>query len=192
MMKILKVIIPLLLIILLLAFLSGYRFTALSAAKSHAFLTKDAELMDQYEIGSTDVFLFKSDVEQEYRTVLTQKSGVFFSSRASMYIPYSTDEIQTVGGASFNYEKDAGSFISVVSNDEEVAYIEVGVEPNIERKEIKKGERISFLFPFSEQIDFLNPTAYDKDGNELYYHGYPRDTNVFKHEEFKWHKTGEQ
>lgn len=109
-----------------------------------------------------------------------------------MYIPYSTDEIQTVGGASFNYEKDAGSFISVVSNDEEVAYIEVGVEPNIERKEIKKGERISFLFPFSEQIDFLNPTAYDKDGNELYYHGYPRDTNVFKHEEFKWHKTGEQ
>jgi len=81
MMRILKVIIPLLFVILLLDFLSGYRFTALSAAKSHAFLTKDAELMEQYEIGSTGVFLLKSDVEQEYRTVLTQKSGVFHSSR---------------------------------------------------------------------------------------------------------------
>ncbi|WP_249316622.1 hypothetical protein [Bacillus sp. FJAT-50079] len=71
-------------------------------------------------------------------------------------------------------------------------YIEVGVEPNIERKEIKKGERVSFLFPYSEQIDFLNPTAFNKDGEMLYYFGYPKDANVFRVEEFKWHEINRQ
>lgn len=89
---------------------------------------------------------------------------------------------------SFTSENDEITFLSVISNDEEVAYIEVGIEPNIERKEINKGERVSFLFPFSEQIDYLNPTAFDKDGKRLYYYGFPKDTNVIKTEDYKWHK----
>jgi hypothetical protein len=47
--------------------------------------------------------------------------------------------------------------MSVLSNDEKVAYIEAGVEPHVERREVSKGERVTFLFPFSEQIDKLNP-----------------------------------
>lgn len=37
-------------------------------------------------------------------------------------------------------KKDAATLLSVVSNDEKVVYIEAGVAPNIERKEIHKSE----------------------------------------------------
>ncbi len=104
-----KVVLPLLIISILLFFISGYRFTALSAAKSHYFLSKDTELMEQYDTGSSVIFLFKNDKEKIYQTVLSEKSGVFFRSSVSTEIPYSSDEIQTVGGISATTENDAVS-----------------------------------------------------------------------------------
>lgn len=187
-MKKLIFVVPLLILIIFIFFISGYRFTALSAAKSHSFLSKDAELIEQYDTGSSFIFLFKSDEEEIYQTVLSEKSDVLFRGSVSTNIPYSSDKIQTVGGISVTTENDAATLLSVISHDEEVAYIEAGVDPYVERKEISKGERISFLFPFSEQIDFLYPTAFNKDGKKLYYYGYPKDTNVFRSEDFKWHK----
>lgn len=186
------VVIPVFIVITLIFFLSEYRFTALSAAKNNAFLSKDAELIEHYDTGSSVVFLFKSDEEEMYHTLLSEKSGVFFRSSVSTNIPYSSDKIQTVGSISVTTENHESTLLSVISYDEEVAYIEAGVEPNVERKEINKGERISFLFPFSEQIHLLNPTAFNKDGKKLYYYGYPKDTNVLKSEDLKWHKIDEQ
>ncbi len=188
-MKKLMIIFPVLLVIVFIFFISGFRFTAVSSAKNHSFLANDSELIDEYKIGSSVISLFKSDKEKIYRTVLTEKNTFFYQSKVSTYTPYSSDKIQTVGGISIATENTTATFISIVSNDEEVSYIQVGVEPNVERKEISKGERISFLFPFSEQIDFLYPTAFNKDGKMLYYFGYPKDTNVFKSEDFKWHKV---
>ena len=180
---------PWLVVIVLLFLISGgYRFTALSAAKSNTFISKDAELMGQYDMGSSVLFLFKSDEEERYQTVLSEKLGVFYRSSSSTYIPYSSDKIQTVGGMSVTTSNDEATFLSVISYDEEVAYIEAGVEPNMERKEIKKGERISFLFPFSEQIDFLYPAAFNNDGKKLYYYGYPKDTTIIRSDDLKWHK----
>jgi len=188
-MKKLILIIPFLFIIV---FIGGYRFTALSAAKSHSFLSKDAELMEQYETASSVISLFRNNEEQIYQTVLSEKSGVFFRGSVSTNIPYSSDKVRTVGGISATTENDAVTLLSIISYDEDVAYIEAGVEPNVERKAISKGERISFLFPFNEQLDFLNPTAFNKDGKKLYYYGYPKDTNVFKSEDYKWHKIDEK
>ncbi|MBT2637599.1 hypothetical protein [Bacillus sp. ISL-39] len=191
-MKKLIFITPFLFIIIFIVFIGGYRYTALSAAKSHSFLSKDAELMEQYETDSSVISLFRNNEEQIYQTVLSEKSGVFFRGSVSTNIPYSSDKVQTVGGISATTENDAVTLLSVISYDEDVAYIEAGVEPNVERKAISKGERISFLFPFSEQLDFLYPTAFNKDGKKLYYYGYPQDTNVFKSEDYKWHKIDEK
>jgi hypothetical protein len=191
-MKKLILIIPFLFIIIFIVFIGGYRFTALSAAKSHSFLSKDAELMEQYETDSSVISLFRNNEEQIYQTVLSEKSGVFFRGSVSTNIPYSSDKVQTVGGISATTENDAVTLLSVISYDEDVAYIEAGVEPYVERKAISKGERITFLFPFNEQLDFLNPTAFNKDGKKLYYYGYPKDTNVFKSEDYKWHKIDEK
>lgn len=185
-------VIPIIILTILIFYLSGYRFTSLCAAKNNSFLSKDAELVEKYNTGSLFIFLFKSDKDEQYQTVLSEKSGLLFRSSATTYIPYSSDKLQTVGGMSYASENGEFTFLSIVSNDEKVAYIEAGEEPEIERKEINKGERISFLYPFSEQIDFLNPTAFDKDGKKLYYYGYSKDTNVFRTEDLRWHKIEEQ
>lgn len=184
--------IPLLIVIALIFYISGYRFTALSAAKSHSFLSKDAELVEQFDTGSSVLFLFKSDEEKLYRTVRSEKSGVFFRSSASTFIPYSSDKIQTVGGISFTTNNDAVTLLSVISYDEDVAYIEMGVEPNVERKEVNKGERISFLFPFSKGLVLLYPIALNKDGKILYYYGYPKDSNISHSEDIKWYRVDGQ
>jgi hypothetical protein len=190
-MKKLILITPFLFLIIFIVFIGSYRFTALNAAKSHSFLSKDAELMEQYETDSSVIFLFRNNEEEIYQTVLSEKSGVLFRGSVSTNIPYSSDKVQTVGGISATTENDAVTFLTVISHDEDVAYIQAGVEPNVERKAISKGERISFLFPFSEQLDFLYPTALNKDGKKLYYYGYPKDTNVFKSGDYKWHKIDE-
>ena len=184
--------IPLLIAVLLICFINGYRFTAIGAAKSHSFLPKDAELVEQFDTGSSVLFLFKSDEEEVYYTVLTEKSGVFYRGNSSTHIPYSTDKIQTVGGMSFTSADDEASLLSVISYDDEIAYIEAGTETDVERKEINKGERISFLFPYSEQLDFLYPRALNKEGEILYYYGYPKNTNVTYSGDLKWYRVDGQ
>ena len=179
-------------VIISIFFISGYRFTALSAAQNNAFLTKDVELIEQYNTGSSVIFLFENDEEEIYETILSEKSGVFFHRSSATYIPDSSDKIKTIGAISFTIESDSATLLSVISHDEEIAYVEAGVEPNIKRKEINTGERVDFLFPFSEQIDFLHPSAFNKAGNKLYYYGYPKETNVWKSEDLKWHKIDVQ
>lgn len=181
-------ILPLFVVIVFIFYIDGQRFTALSAAESHDFLSKDAELVEKYEIGSSAIFLFKSDGEKMYRTVLSEKSGMFFRSSVSTYFPYSSDELQTVASASFMTEKEEATLLSVISYDEKVAYIEAGLETNIVRKQIEPGERVTFLFPFIEQLNFLEPTAFNKEGEKLYYYGYPKDTNIHRVEDIRWHK----
>lgn len=91
----------LIMVIIFILFFSGYRFTALSAAKSHNFLPEDADLLEQHDIGSAIIFLFKSDKEEMYHTVLSEKKGFFYHSGVSTYTPFSSDKIQTIGGISF-------------------------------------------------------------------------------------------
>jgi hypothetical protein len=180
-------ILPLLFVIVFIFILSGYRITALSAAKSHAFLPVDAELLEQHDTGSSVIFIFKSDKEEKYRTVLAEKKGMFYRSRSSTFTPYRSDSIQTFGGFSFITKNDEASVFSVISYDEEVAYIEAGVEPNRVRKEIRTGEPVTFIFTFSKQLYQLNPVATNKAGEELYYYGY---LNLY--EDIKWHKIDGQ
>ncbi|QOR67326.1 hypothetical protein IM538_04080 [Cytobacillus suaedae] len=180
-------IVPLLVVIILIFMISGYRFTALSAAKSHAFLPADAELLEQHDTGSSVIVIFKSDKEEKYRTLLAEKKGMFYICRHSTFTPYRSDSIQTFGGFSFITKNDEASVFSVISYDEEVAYIEAGVEPNRERKEIRTGVPVTFIFSYSKQLDQLNPVATNKEGEELYYYGY---LNLY--EDIKWHKIDGQ
>ncbi|MBM6619605.1 hypothetical protein [Bacillus suaedaesalsae] len=175
-------------VVLLFLMISGYRFTALSAANANSFLSNDAELMEEYTTSSYKIFLFKSDIDKQYQSVLSEKFWLFYRSPLSTNIPYSSDNIQTIGGISITTEDDAATMLSVISHDDEVAYIEAGDEHHTERKNVTKGERISFLFPFSQQIDHLHATAYNQNGKPLYYYGYPKSTNVFRSEDLKWHK----
>jgi hypothetical protein len=163
------------LVIFMILMGNGYRFTPSSAAKSSDGFAKDAELMDEYHLESFDIFLFKSDEEEKYQTVLSEKKGILYKSPATTNIPYTSGNLQTVGYLMYSSKKGTVAMISVISKDEEVAYIEVGVEPKVRRKEVTIGERISFLFSFHAPSELQYLTAYNKEGKRLYFFGYPED-----------------
>jgi hypothetical protein len=192
-MKKLRFIIPLLFVIIFILFISGYRFTALSAANNNSFLTKDDELIDEFDTGKSQIFLYKNEKEGIYRTVLTERTAFLYYSNSSTFIPNNTNLIRTIGGMSVTSKNDEFSLLVVESYDKEVAYIEAGKEENRIRKYVKDGERIHFLFPYSIQIDLLNAVAANKDDEVLYYFGYPGNaTHINLNKDLIWRKIDEQ
>ncbi|MCA1060098.1 hypothetical protein LCL96_14260 [Rossellomorea aquimaris] len=70
-----------------------------------------------------------------------------------------------------------------------MAYIEAGIGADRKRKAVEEGQRVSFLFPYSQQVDQLDAKAFDESGQELYYYGYPKEAvNIFDDKDLKWHE----
>ena len=183
-MKKIRLVSSLIFICLVFFIFSGYRFTPLTAAKANTFVTKDYELIGEYKNDSSIFYLFKSDEKQEYMTVYVNKSNFFYRSSVSTLIPYSKDSLQTIGGMSVQFKDDQATVFVVHSMDETVDSIILDLEFGIEKKAISKDETVYFLLPFTKQIDQLKAKALDKEGNELYYYGYEKDT----FDNLKWHK----
>lgn len=180
----------LLIILLMFVVISGYRFTALSAAKSNTFVSNSSVLLEQWDTGSSSLFLFKDDKEETYRIALSEKKGFLYISRVSTYVPYSDDDIKTIGGMSYRTGNEEFTLLIIESNVNEVAFIEAGRKLEREKQKINQGERISFLFPYSKQIDRLNTLALNEDGEKLYYFGYPENKNqIDLNKDLRWHKS---
>lgn len=190
-MKKLNWLLPILLVLIVFYFISGYRFTALNAAESNSSLMEGSKLIDRFEQDAFTLFIFENEENQIYQTVLAEKKGIFYDSQISSYYPYYNDPIKLVGGMSVGTENIEFSFISAVSRDEEIAYIEAGIEPDIERKEVSVDERVYFYLDEMVQITSLNPVAYNEQGEALYYFGYPEGENNLKIEDFRWHEVEE-
>ncbi|MCD8510427.1 MAG: hypothetical protein LRY73_11560 [Bacillus sp. (in: Bacteria)] len=173
--------------------LTGYRFTPLSAAKGNPFISSDYELIDEFHGETAFLYLFKSEEEEMYRTVLSEREGIFYRSPVSISIPMTYNQIRTIGAmSSANDNGESFSLLVIESFDEDVAYIEAGRELKRERQEVKKGESVTFLFPYSKQIDHLNAIAFNEDGEKLYYYGYPNNQIFPNYKDLKWYPyTGE-
>ena len=183
-----KVVITVLILCVLIFIVLGYRFTPSSAAKSNAFVSNDYELIEQYKVGPDVIFLFKSDEKKEYRTVVAYKKNLFYQSNYSTVIPFSSDAIQTIGGISYHLNNEGATLLVVKSDDEEVSYIEIETELGVEKKQIKQGETIHFLLPYSVQLDNLNASAFNQVGQKLFYYGYINDNNIHLND-LKWYKV---
>ena len=164
----------------------GYRFSSENAAKSNAFITKNYQLFASYKTGPFGVFLFKSNVNRMYRTVISQRHGIFYRSNVSVFIPFRSGALETVGYFNDSTSDHGFTFMSFKSNSNNVAYIEAGIKPNREIKEIKKGQTVFFLL--DQYVHEPDIEAFDAQGKELYYFGYPKNTSIFTSNSFKWHK----
>lgn len=165
---------------------SGYRFSAKNAAKSNPYITKNYQLFASYKTGPFGIFLFKSNVNRMYRTVLSQRHGIFYRSNVSVSIPYQLGALETVGYFNDSTPDHGFTFMSFKSNSNNVAYLEAGEKTNHEIKEIKKGQTVFFLF--DKYLWKPDVKAFDSQGRELYYYGYPNNTSVFTVNSFKWHR----
>jgi hypothetical protein len=73
-----KFVIPLLIVIVMIFFISGYRFSALSAAKSNSFIANDAKLLEKYNSVSS-VFFYLRAMKKRCIKLYILKSQVCFS-----------------------------------------------------------------------------------------------------------------
>ena len=168
---------------------SGYRFSPENAAKSNAFITRNYQLFASYKTGPFGIFLFKSNANRMYRTVLSKRNGIFYRSNVSVSIPYQSGALETVGYFNDSTHDHGFTFMSFKSNSNNVAYIEAGVKPNRKKEEIIKGQTVAFLF--DQYVSAPNVIAFNAQERELYYFGYLKNTSIFTDDSFKWHKFHE-
>ena len=170
----------------------GYRFTPLSAAKAHSFITKDDELIGEFKDDLSIFYLFKNDKEQQYRTVYVQKKLFVYVSNISTYIPFSDDPIQTIGGMSIYNKANSATLFVVHSLDENINSIQIENENLTEKKTVPSNGIVYFLEPYSKPITQLYPIALNKNDEPIYYFGYEKNNSKENSHvtlaNLKWHK----
>jgi hypothetical protein len=173
--------------LLFVGYMSGYRFDGLSAAKANAFVPKDSILLDEVKYGWGSVYIFNSS-EKPVTAISIKTLGFLWSSRMSSYHYHREDPVQTIGGVSLNNPREKSTVISILVKDPEVSYLEVGPEGNRVTKESRIGEPITFAWDEAVQLDRLYPKAFDKNGNLLYEYRYAI-SNFTRQEDLRWYPT---
>ncbi|WP_432664727.1 hypothetical protein R9X47_00610 [Wukongibacter baidiensis] len=180
------------LIIGIIAFLTliGYRLTAESAAKAHAFLEKDAQKIEEIDFEWGKAYIYK--IDDYYRTVLAIRSGFLWRSPVSTSLKNvddKKDDLRTVGLASVTIKNKSITILAIKNSDKSVAYVEAGPELDRVKKEINPEDIVIFSWDKPFYTHDIEPIALSKDNEKLYRYGYPEGTNVFRDKDLKWYKT---
>ncbi|WP_227396068.1 hypothetical protein [Jeotgalibacillus aurantiacus] len=175
-------------LVIMANFLTAYRLTPLGAAELNEHISEDYELMDEYEMDGVTVFLFKSDLREAYRAVISEKQEFFYSSISSTYVPYDDREspIYTIGGINYRGETKEFTYFTFQSSDDQISYIEVTEGEEVKKEEVKQGELTTIVLDQDIPLKRLNAVAYDEDGNALYKYGY-LDGQAQTARSLKWH-----
>lgn len=163
----------------------GYRVSSFSAAKYD--LPKDSTLVSKLKFESSNVFIFKKDLE--YLTVECSRFGPLW--RQSSIQPtsnYSDDLVKTIG----LFTADDKTVFVVENNDKNVELIKVGENDNVIKRKVGDGEVIELILDgFYPSWSELNAEALSKDGTILHEwkvsHLYKSRYNVI--EELRWLPT---
>ncbi|WP_159888698.1 hypothetical protein [Paenibacillus puerhi] len=172
-------------VFLIFGYLGGYRLDGLSAARANSFVPQDSILLDQvnYEWGS--IYIFDSQ-EKPITAVSNKKFGLFWVSRISSYYFHNEDPVKTVGGISFNNEREKATVISIIVNDPKVVYLEVGPELSRQSKEVKLGEPVTFYWEEIIYWNDLDPRAFNREGELIYEYRFAK-SNYIRIEDLKWY-----
>lgn len=126
----------LLVAILFIMYIAGFRLSLEAAAKAHAFLEKDSLLVHTEETSLGKVYVYAQD--DYFLTIMPEKKFLLWKAPTSVTtkgINDKNDLIRTIG--SLNATTDKGSVTVMVINvkDDNVRYIEAGIE--LKRKDRK-------------------------------------------------------
>jgi hypothetical protein len=177
-------------IVLFIAIVSGYRFTAESAAEAHSFLPKHSQLVTKHNTGFGQVFIYS--VEDYYMTIVPKKVGLLWIANASIStksINDKNDKVRTIGVCSFTGDERAGTIMVVDVMDDRVAYIEAGEETERIRKKVTQGEYVEFVWDKSYFPHQIDPIALTESGEKLYVYDYGKYTNFTDQKELRWHEA---
>lgn len=171
----------------LIGYISGYRLDGLSAAKANTFVPKDSVLLDVVDYSWGAVYIFNSP-EKPVSAISMKTLGLLWTSKTSVYHYHRDDPIKTIGGVSLGNQREKATVISILVNDPEISYLEVGPEGKRIKKEASIEDLMTFSWEETFQLDRLYPQAFNKNGELLYEYRYPT-TNYIKQEDLKWYST---
>lgn len=86
-----------------------------------------------------------------------------------------------------NNEKEKATILVIENKDENVAFIEAGKEHERNKKDVKKGELVTFVWDEALFSHNIEPVALSKDNSELYRYGYSLGTTYFRDQDLKWY-----
>ncbi|OPA78702.1 hypothetical protein BVG16_12665 [Paenibacillus selenitireducens] len=172
-----------------IGYMNGYRFNALSAAKANSFVPKDSILIDEVDYSWGRFYIFDSP-EKPVTAITLQSYRFLWSSRMSVYHYHRDDRIITIGGGTLNNPKEKATVISIIVDDPDVSYLEVGPESNRVKRGVNLGKPMTFAWDVAVQLNFLYPKAFNKNGELLYEYRYPK-TNYIRQEDLRWYSVKE-
>ncbi|MDF2921358.1 MAG: hypothetical protein K0R57_272 [Paenibacillaceae bacterium] len=168
-------------------YVGGVRLEARQAAETNRYVDEESVLLGEARVGTYHVFFYEN--EDKYRTIVTKKAFLAWkSSGASSWANKTGDPVKLVGWTSLT-DADARTGITTVpvqSFDRQVAYIEMGPEPDRSKQGTPYGETVVFAWDRAIRWNDLNGIAYSGEGKPLYKLGYEVVNNLIRPDELRW------
>jgi len=180
----------LLVVILFIIYLAGFRLSPEAAAKAHAFLEKDSLLVHTEETSLGKVYVYAQD--DYFLTIMPEKKFLLWRSPSSVTtkdIKDKNDLIRTIGSLSVTTNKGSATVMVINVKDDNVKYIEAGIELQRERQEVKKDKNVVFVWDKPYLYHQVNPIALSDTGEILYKYQIPINNASIDHKELRWHKA---
>jgi hypothetical protein len=175
-------------LIFLIFYLGEYKLDALSAASANTFVPEDSVLLDEVEYPWGKVMIFDSH-EKPMTVICFKIFGFLWVSGSSTYYYHNDDPIKTIGGVSYSDDKGrAATVFSVMLNDPQISYLEIGPAGNRLSKKATLNVPITFNWNKSYPWNDFNAKAFNEDGKVLYEYRYAQ-SNYIRSEDLKWYPT---
>lgn len=174
-------------LIFLIVYGCGYRLNSLSAAKANSLIGKDITLIDEAKFNWGNILILKTQ-EKAITAVCYKEYGILWRSNFSTHCYNHNDSIQTIGGINFVDDKGRQATVyTIIVNDPNVKYIEIGSDENLQRKEVVLNKPITFSWPFQMNVSSI-PMAYGNNSELLYEYRY-KEPNYTNPEDLRWYSV---
>jgi hypothetical protein len=171
-------------------FIGGTRFTPIAAAKAQTSIGTDVTVFDQVDLPWGKVYLI--DTPNGERTAVVRKKGPFwFCNYVTTFDnANASDPLRTVGWLNYQYTSvnppESVALIAVISNDPQVAFIEVGDGSDRVKRKIEPNKPLLVWWPKIYPGSNLKPLALSSEGKTLYEYRFAQE-NITDTKTLKWY-----
>lgn len=171
-------------------FIGGTRFTPIAAAKAQTSIGMDVTVFDQVVLPWGKVYLI--DTPNGERTAVVRKKGPFwFCNYVTTFDnANASDPLRTVGWLNYQYTgvnpPESVALIAVISNDPQVAFIEVGDGSDRVKMKIEPNKPLLVWWPKIYPGSNLKPLALSSEGKSLYEYRFTQE-NITDTKTLKWY-----
>lgn len=185
-------VVAMLVIVILGVRLFGGPFTSLGALRSTLHSQKGATVIDDLNFGWAQVYLVKTN--SGYETTVVQRQGFFWRVLQTGVTSKTSDPVQTISRVSDDVNGHQLSVLAVETTNTHVHSIEAGEAragnygvptSKIQKKPIIPGHPV--VFTWNDTIVNYTAIALSSRGKELYYYGFPKNTDVITTSQFRWY-----